>query len=71
MLPAGTPVFLGALSRASLNGQAGSLLGTDAPTGRYMVSIRGGSVKVKPENVLPVDRVDEADEGEDEEEDLY
>ena len=71
LLPAGTPVFLGALSRASLNGQAGSLLGTDAPTGRYMVSIRGGSIKVKPENVLPVDRVDEADEGEDEEEDLY
>ena len=79
LLPAGTPVILGALGKAELNGASGTLLGTDSSSGRYMVKVfRGASIKVRPENVLPQKRQveasgsrqaggeEEADDGEDE-----
>ena len=65
-LRAGTPVQLGALSKAILNGAEGQVIGTDLPTGRYMVQLCTGHppIKVKPENVLPLDEGDEASDSE-------
>ena len=63
LLQPDTPVVVGALGRADLNGQHGTLLGTDETTGRYMVSFASGtSIKVKPDNVLPLERREGGDE---------